>query len=260
MLIDWFTVGAQVLNFLVLVWLMKRYLYRPILDAIDDREKHIATALADADARKAEARKERDELARRQDDFERQRATLMSQAAQEAEAERRRLIDEAHRAAAAAREQQQQALRNEAQQLEQELAQRTQDEVFAIARKVLGDLASASLEERAVAAFELRLRTADEKLKTSMGHALERAEGPGLVRSAFDLPIEQRARLQAVVDEVFARHVVLRFERAPGLVGGIELTVNGQKLAWSIAGYLASLQRHIGDFVASRSVSTESRR
>ena len=27
MLIDWFTVGAQALNFLILVWLMKRYLY-----------------------------------------------------------------------------------------------------------------------------------------------------------------------------------------------------------------------------------------
>src|ERR1035441_6695689 len=39
MLIDWFTVGAQALNFLVLVWLMKRFLYKPILDAIDEREK-----------------------------------------------------------------------------------------------------------------------------------------------------------------------------------------------------------------------------
>ena len=56
MLIDWFTVGAQVLNFLVLVWLMKRFLYKPILDAIDAREKGIATELADADAKKAEAK------------------------------------------------------------------------------------------------------------------------------------------------------------------------------------------------------------
>ncbi len=33
--IDWFTVGAQALNFLILVWLMKRFLYKPILNAID---------------------------------------------------------------------------------------------------------------------------------------------------------------------------------------------------------------------------------
>ena len=55
MLIDWFTVGAQALNFAILVWLMKRFLYKPILDAIDSREKRIAAALADADAKKAEA-------------------------------------------------------------------------------------------------------------------------------------------------------------------------------------------------------------
>ena len=55
MLIDWFTVGAQALNFVVLVWLMKRFLYKPILDAIDAREKRIAAELADADAKKAEA-------------------------------------------------------------------------------------------------------------------------------------------------------------------------------------------------------------
>jgi hypothetical protein len=49
MLIDWFTVGAQIVNFLILVWLLKRFLYKPILDAIDAREKRIAAELADAD-------------------------------------------------------------------------------------------------------------------------------------------------------------------------------------------------------------------
>jgi hypothetical protein len=42
MLIDWFTVGAQIVNFLILVWLLKHFLYKPILNAIDAREKRIA--------------------------------------------------------------------------------------------------------------------------------------------------------------------------------------------------------------------------
>ena len=50
MLIDWFTVGAQALNFLILVWLMKHFLYQPILHAIDAREKKIAAELAKGDA------------------------------------------------------------------------------------------------------------------------------------------------------------------------------------------------------------------
>ena len=65
MLIDWFTVGAQVLNFLILVWLMKRFLYQPILRAIDAREERIAKELADAQARRIEAQKEHDEFCSR---------------------------------------------------------------------------------------------------------------------------------------------------------------------------------------------------
>jgi F-type H+-transporting ATPase subunit b len=57
MLIDWFTVGAQVVNFLILVWLLKRFLYKPILHAIDEREQRIAKELADADTRKGRGRK-----------------------------------------------------------------------------------------------------------------------------------------------------------------------------------------------------------
>jgi F-type H+-transporting ATPase subunit b len=80
MLIDWFTVSAQTLNFLILVWLMKRFLYQPILHAIDAREKRIATELADADAKKTEAQKERDEFQCKNDELDRQRAALLSKA------------------------------------------------------------------------------------------------------------------------------------------------------------------------------------
>ena len=67
MLIDWFTVGAQALNFIILVWLLKRFLYKPILNAVDAREQRIAAELADADAKRAEAKKERDELVAAED-------------------------------------------------------------------------------------------------------------------------------------------------------------------------------------------------
>ena len=50
--IDWFTVLVQAINFLILVWLLKRFLYKPILHAIDEREKGIATQLADVEAKK----------------------------------------------------------------------------------------------------------------------------------------------------------------------------------------------------------------
>ena len=99
MLIDWFTVGAQVLNFLILVWLLKHFLYKPILNAIDAREKRIAAELADADAKKTEAQKERDDFQNKNKVFDEQRSALLGKAADEAKVERERLLDEARKAA-----------------------------------------------------------------------------------------------------------------------------------------------------------------
>ena len=69
------------------------------------------------------------------------------------------------------------------------------------------------------------------------------------MRSAFELPAEQRAAIQNALNETFSRDIRLRFETAPDLISGIELTTNGQKVAWSIADYLASLEKGVGELL-----------
>ncbi len=207
MLIDWFTVGAQVLNFLILVWLMKRFLYKPILNAIDAREKRIARQLADADATKAEAKHERDEFQHKNEAFEQQRAALLGKATDEANAERERLLGEARKAADALRAKRQESLANDARHLNQAITRRTQDEVFAIARKTLSDLATTSLEERVSEVFTRRVRELDSDTKHSLAEALTTAFEPGLVRSAFDLPAGQRAAIQNALNETFSADI-----------------------------------------------------
>jgi F-type H+-transporting ATPase subunit b len=249
MMIDWFTVAAQVLNFLILVWLLKRFLYKPILHAIDAREKRIALALADADAKRAEAERERDEFRHKHEAFEQQRATLLSRATDEAKAERLRLLDEARQAADTLRGEHQQALLREQQGLHAEIARLTRDQVFAIARKTLADLAETSLEQRLCEVFVQRLRALDPEARADLAEALKTASDPVRVRSAFDLPAAQQAAIQAALNETFSADIPARFETAPGLIGGIELSANGHKVAWSIAEYLASLEKGVGELL-----------
>jgi F-type H+-transporting ATPase subunit b len=249
MLIDWFTVCAQALNFVILAWLMKRFLYKPILDAIAAREKLIAAELADAVAKKAEAQKERDEFQRKNEEFDQQRAALLSKATNEAKAEAERLLDEARKAADALTAKRQEALKNEAHNLSQAIARRTQQEVFAITRKALTDLATASLEERMGEVFTRRLRELNGKGKTCLADALKTSSDPAVVRSTFELPAEQRAAIQNALNETFSAAVRVRFETAPDLIGGIELTTNGEKVAWSIADYLSSMEKGVGELV-----------
>ena len=249
MLIDWFTVGAQAINFIILVWLLKRFLYKPILDAVDAREKRVATELADADAKKAEAEKERDEFQHKNEKFDQQRAALLSKATEEAKAERQRLLGEARQAADALSAKRQETLRSDAHNLNQAISRRARQEVFAIARKALTDLASTSLEQQLAEVFTHRLREMDGKAKAGLAGALLSASDPALVRSAFDLPEEQRTAIQNALNETFSAEIRIRFETAPDLVSGIELTTNGQKVAWSIADYLASLEKGVDELL-----------
>ncbi len=249
MLIDWFTVGAQALNFVILVWLMRRFLYKPILRAIDAREKKIAAELADADGKKAEAKKERDEFQHKNEEFDQQRAALLGKATDEAKAERQRLLDEARKAADALSAKRREALGNEARSLNKAVSRRAQQEVFGIARKALTDLATTSLEERMGAVFTRRLREMDAKVKAGLAESIRTASEPALVRTAFDLPAEQRAVIQNALNETFSADVRVRFETAPDLVSGIELATNGQKVGWSIADYLTSLEKGVGELL-----------
>jgi len=249
MLIDWFTVGAQALNFIILVWLLKRFLYMPILNAVDAREKRIAAELADADEKKTEAQRERDEFQRKSKEFDQQRAALLTKATDEAKVERQRLLDDARKAADALSAKRQEALRSDAYNLNRDIRRRTQQEVFAIARKALTDLAATSLDERMCEVFTRRLRAIDGKAKESLGEALKTASEPALLRSAFDLPAARRAAIQKALNETFSADVHVRFETAPDLVSGVELSSTGLKIAWSIADYLSSLEKGVGELL-----------
>ncbi len=56
---DWFTVVAQIINFLILVALLKRFLYGPIIRAMDRREAEIASRMDAASDKTADAEKQR---------------------------------------------------------------------------------------------------------------------------------------------------------------------------------------------------------
>lgn len=253
MLIDWFTVAAQIVNFLILVWLLKRFLYKPILDAIDAREKRIASELADADTKKAEAEKQRTDFEDKNKAFDQRRSVLLGKATDDAKVERERLIDQAKKEAERLRVTQADALSGDQIRLASEITLLAGKEVFAIARKALTDLATVSLEERVGEVFTRRLRELDPKAKALLGDALKNSSQPALVRSAFVLPADQRAAIQNALNETFSAEVKIKFEDSQDIICGIELTANGQKVAWSIASYIAALSKKVSDLVDTQS-------
>jgi F-type H+-transporting ATPase subunit b len=252
MLFDWFTIGAQILNFVVLVWLMKHFLYRPILHAIDAREKLIADELASAKATKADAQKEHDEFLKKNQDYDKRSAALLAQAAAAAKVEGEKFIENAKKDSETLSLKLHESLQNEEQSLHQAIVQRAQDEIFLIARKTLSDLAGLNVEQCIVDVFNHRLKELNEKEKELLISNARVTNSPMIVRTAFNLLPAQQTTTEACIKEIFGNQVKIQFEVLPGLISGIVLFFNEKKITWCIDDYLGSLQSAVKDVLQEK--------
>ncbi len=247
MKINWFTVIAQVINFLVLVWLLKRFLYKPILNAIDEREKKIAGQLKDADDKKGAAIKEQADFNKKNADFDQQKKALMDKAIAYTNAQRDKLLQDAKDEANALRSNLEKAAKENQQNEESANEDKTQKQVFAITKKLLKEMASSSLEDQSVNTFNKRLSSLNDDEKKKFKDAFKSNTNTILVRSAFDLSAPQQVSITNIVNEMLATKSLLQFKTAPELINGIELTTNGYKMAWSFSDYLHSLQNNLNE-------------
>ena len=247
--IDWFTVAAQAINFLLLVWLMKRFLYKPVLKAIDAREKRIEEQLADASARKMEAREEKEEFQRKNEIFDQERTELMNAAAENAKIEKTRLLEEARSSAEGLREKWRETLEKDASRLEEDFQNRVRKDVFFIVRKTLSDLAGEELEGKIIDLFLSRLQKMDEEERKNLARITKDPDTSVLLRTAFPLAEEQRNRIGGEVKKLFSLKEEPKFTVEKDLVAGIELAVSGQKISWTIDDYLLSLRESVEDLM-----------
>jgi F-type H+-transporting ATPase subunit b len=254
MKINWFTVIAEVINFLILVWLLRRFLYKPVLKAIDERENKIASQLKDAADKETKAKKEQDEFDKKNEAFDQKKKGLMDKAVADTNIERDKLLEIARNDAAALRSKLENALKATQEQLSHDIMHKTQQEVFEIARKTLSDLFSMSLEEQSANIFIKRIKELKKDEKKQFSEAFKVGsnlvtgkQSPILIQSAFDLPGKQQTDIKNAVNELLGHETQFQFKTAPEIIGGIELNSNGYKLAWSISEYLNSLQKSISD-------------
>jgi len=270
MQINWFTVIAQIINFIVLVWLLKRFLYKPILKAIDEREKKIAAQINDAEAKEASAKKEQDEFSKKNESFEKEKKGLMDKAVVETNKEREKLLESARNEAAELRSKLEKSVAEMQENLNRDIAHKTQKEVFAIARKTLSDLASISLEEQSIKLFIKRLKELKNEEKAAFLEAFKTGSnqpegsdlpagrhGAILIQSAFDLPEKQQTAIKKAVNEILGTSTSFQFKTAAEMISGIELSSNSYKLAWSISAYLNSLQKSISETLNDKTLKDE---
>jgi F-type H+-transporting ATPase subunit b len=187
MLIDWFTVAAQIVNFLVLVALLKRFLYGRIITAMDQREEKIASQLEEAAKKKKEAEQEAETYRRTNRELDEKREEMLFQVKEEVDLKRKELMKKAHDEVDVIEARWREAVQREKDSFLQDLRQRTGKQVYTIARRALTDLANAHLEQRMVEAFVDRIAKLDEKKQKAILASIQRGDH-GVVINGTRLP------------------------------------------------------------------------
>ena len=244
MLINWFTVIAQIVNFLILVVLLKYLLYNRIIKAMDEREGKIQLHLKEAEEKEQAAEQEAQSLREKNRDFDEKREYMLAQAKKEADARRKELIQEARQAATNLRLVWQEAVRREKESFVLNLRKMAATQAYSITRKAFEDLADAEPEERMVDVFLARIQKIKKKERDALVASIKEAGNEVVIQSAFEITSKMRKKVTQALHRHLSGEIAPRYETTPDLIMGIELKTRGRKIAWNLRHYLDTMEEN----------------
>lgn len=234
MSIDWTTFAFEIANFLVLVWLLHRFFYRPVLGAIDKRRLAIEQSLREAKAAQDEAAQLEQRYQAQIDQWEKEHREARERLHEELEEERNRQLRALEHDLDQARERSRALER----QWEDTRTRRADQQAAALAQRfvtvLLERVAGPELEGRLLALCLEDLRALPAGRREALRHALEETRGDAGVDSAFELAPAQQESLTGALAELAGRKVTCRFDTVPDLLAGVRISAG----AWTLSANL----------------------
>lgn len=247
MSIDWITVAAQIANFLILVWLLKRFLYRPILDGIDAREAEIKERMQKAVHAREQAEETEQTYLKKVQALNIAQSEMTETIRKSAEKQRDVLLAEA-----------QQKLEREHASWQTHMAEETGKYIkhmhsagagalLSLTRKALGDLSDETLEARLARHLIQKIKPMGPELLGAAGQA---SKAVVTSHEALPAPVEEELTLE--LHNLFPR-ISVQFETDPNQAPGLVLRVGGAQLAWTVDSYIDGLDALIEEQLAAGS-------
>lgn len=248
MSIDWFTFTAQILNFLVLVWLLSHFLYKPILSAMQEREKQIATEHETAVRLQQQAESEAASYKEKTEHLIHAKDELLADAGKDIQRWREEHLTRARAEVDEEKNEWYRALHRERESFLREARLRMAGHIHHMSQCVLKELANTDLQQQTIQVFLDRIKGIDEHQKKQFISLLESTQHRILVESAFALSQADRKKITSFVHDFLSTDVDIEFQEKLELICGIDFHVGGYKIAWNIQEPLEELEE---EFVQS---------
>jgi F-type H+-transporting ATPase subunit b len=208
---------------------------------MDDREAKITGRFADAEDMKVKATEAAGLYEKRNQLLNEAKEQMLNEATMAADAKRKELMEKVREEVDQVKARWQDMLVREKDAFFSDLRQRAAKQLYATARKALRDLADADLEERIVDEFLRRVRELDAEKSVQIRKAISGGGNNVIIQSAFSISDQRRAQIEEVLKKQITNGFTIRYLQQPDIVSGIELRVNGHKIAWSLNEYLEAL-------------------
>lgn len=242
MQIDYFTIIAQIINFLILVILLRHFLYQPLLRSMNEREQRISTRLKEAEQKKKEAEKDAELHSKILQDIEKKRQEMSIKVENEVLLYQKALMKEARDRIESNKAEWYEDFERQKESMVSDLSLHASEEICAIVRRALQDLADENLEQQMLNNFIKRLEEGDDRDNEKAMDFFRTIKEQITVESTFEIPEEMRHRIMEIVGNQTGSKPKMTFRIMPELICGVQLSTNDARIGWSMAGYLNSLK------------------
>jgi F-type H+-transporting ATPase subunit b len=225
MQLDWSTLVLEIVNFLVLVWLLQRFLYKPILNVVAARQAAIDQAAQRTREMESKAHELQAQYEARLQNWEQERAQARGTLMEELRGERERALAALHESLEQERRKGEVLdQRRRAEETARSERQAT-EQALAFVRRLLAGLSGPELEVRLVQLAIDELQRLPALRQSALREALSTSPEPPTVCSAYPLPATQREALSNALGRVLDGPRECRFREEPALLAGVRISV-----------------------------------
>jgi F-type H+-transporting ATPase subunit b len=258
MLIDWFTVIAQIVNFVILLGLLKWLLFDRIVRAMDERQETIVARLNAAEEKQRAADERAERVARQRRQIDQRREEMLESARRNADQQRRQWQREAREEVDQLRQRWQHDLRRQQRQLVAAFSEQAADALLQTMRQALRELAGADLQQQTVQRFLQTLATLEEDTRRHLVEGMASDGAAVVVRSAAELSGESRDQIRQGLQKHLRDGISPSYEQSPELICGLELQAGQRAIGWNLGDYLSRFRETLEQALDEQTQAAES--
>ena len=222
---SWTTFLLEIINFLILVWILKKFLYRPVMDMLEQRRKNIEQTLQDATEQHNQASQLEQEYQQRLDNWEKEKQQAYESLQLDIKQEREKLYqqllkeidNEKEKADAISARQQARTLKQQQQNAHLQASR--------FAAKLLNSVAGPEVESRLIKIAINELQRLDDEQKNRFRDSCKNNSQTIDIISAYSLSQETQQQLEQLITTICKQPVSVTCSQDPQLIAGLRITI-----------------------------------